>query len=459
MPLFKEKSWKEFKPLDLNLTLLIKYASDWSALLRKLSPLSSIIFILLNFRSFITDKRAIITAALFLPALAITPSSDILRFILSVFVLWIFLKKFDKPYTIYAPLVALIICLYTLFVFGGIFFPQNYLLSDHSFRYKFVFETHNALTVYGLFSFTYLLNYFLEAPKLKPVKWLNIFVFITILLWIIIFLMIKSRLYLTISFLMMVILAYKNFRQSRTFALLPVCYIIAFVGVSKVSQLVIRPGSQQAAIPGISTPAADSAGSVPADTNKTVALVNTHKQGRANAGTVTGTVSTSSQRVGEKENLDSIREQEALKLVDNKRVFSFSGTGREKMVALFFDLYKDLGWKQFIYQNHTKVYLERKSKLPNINIYASTLTENSYLIILLSTGYIGLIVFLYIFGVYCIYFIRQRTWLSLLFLCFLMAVWYYEETITYPFSMIAQLFALATIHRFERKNYESSHHH
>ena len=40
-----------------------------------------------------------------------------------------------------------------------------------------------------------------------------------------------------------------------------------------------------------------------------------------------------------------------------------------------------------------------------------------------------------------------------------MAVWYYEETITYPFSMIAQLFALATIHRFERKNYESSHHH
>src|SRR5215207_8846541 len=151
-----------FLPFDLNLTLLIKYVSDWGGLLKKLSPFASFFFLLYNVRSFITDKRALITAALFLPAFAITPSSDILRFILSIFVLWIFLKKFEDPYKRFSHWVALVICVYTIFIFAGVFFPENYIRMDYSYRYKFIFETHNALSIYALFSFTYLLNYLLQ---------------------------------------------------------------------------------------------------------------------------------------------------------------------------------------------------------------------------------------------------------------------------------------------------------
>jgi hypothetical protein len=265
---------------------------------------------------------------------------------------------------------------------------------------------------------------------------------------------------MAMSFLLISILAVRNLKTSRIFAFVPVWYVIAFLGVTRLSQFVIHPATPDHTI-AVSNASANNptppTNTLPsAEATKSAVKKNTTPATPVSKPTTQNPKPAATTADTSKINQDSIKRQEALKLVDNNRVFSLSGTGREKMWYTFVQLFRDSGWKKFIYQNNTRVYLERKSHLPYININASTLTENSYMLLLLSTGYLGLLVFLFVFFHYFRYFLKRQAWFTILYFLLLMAVWFYEESLGFPFSMVAQLFALMTVLRFEKKPDETS---
>jgi len=139
-----------------------------------------------------------------------------------------------------------------------------------------------------------------------------------------------------------------------------------------------------------------------------------------------------------------------------ERLISTNATGREKLTGAFWQLIKEKGWQNFIYQNNVAAYYEKKRTIPDIDMAASTLTENAYFITILNTGILGLTVLLVICAVFLLRFLKRKELFSLIYMLLIMGVWYFEETIMYPLSMIAQFFALATVNRLERNANESS---
>src|SRR6185369_15406165 len=108
----------------------------------------------------------VVTALLFVPALIITPSFEILRLIFSVCILWIFIRKFDEPYDKFSVFITAVVCLYSVIIFLGIFVPEFYLkMEGNTYRYKFILESHNALSVLVFISFLYLVNSLLYFDK------------------------------------------------------------------------------------------------------------------------------------------------------------------------------------------------------------------------------------------------------------------------------------------------------
>ncbi len=443
-----------FRPLDLNITILIKYISDWGTLLKKVSPFASIAFICLNLKSIITSKRAIVCILLLVPAFIITPGADSLRLILSSCVLWIFIDKFKSPYQTFSLIVAALIGLYSCVIFAGIFFPDFYLkMGGGALRYKFILESHNALSILVFMFFIYLCNTLLMLAEKKETGWKFVALFIPFLLLIITFLFIKSRLYIGLSLLLLIIIAIKNYQKSKLLAVAPVIYFTIFVLLSQFSiNLAERKTNQTPVVqtlPQEFNPVPENKDSLPivAPLPEVSPSKVTVKPIPVNPAPVDSAL----------KKKDGITQGDIV--LDNSRLLNLSTTGRWPMIQIFFDLYSELGWKKFIYQNNTAAYLEKKKVLPGIDLNASTLTENTYLVIFLNSGFLGFFTFLFIFGYYLLHFFKRKEYFSLGYFLFLMAVWFFEETIMFPFSMITHLFALATINRFERKTYESSNSH
>lgn len=427
MPDQSKKFFSRFTPIDINIPLIIKYISDWHILLKKISPLSSFVFIALNAKKLL-DPKVIVTALLFVPALIITPSFEILRLIFSVCILWIFIRKFDEPYDKFSAIVTAIVCLYSFIIFLGIFVPEFYLkMEGNTYRYKFILESHNALSVLVFISFLYLVNSLLYFDKKEQPVWIKVTIFISLILLTIVLLFIKSRLYIGLSWLFVAIVAFQNFKSSKLTAAIPLIYIAAFMGLAQFSQY-FAPGAS-----------GENSSQVATNTN----TPSSDKKVDTTAGGTSSAV-----RPSTSARTDSLEKK--YEIIDNKRILSFSSTGRWSMTRAFFEMFREMGWKQFIYQNNTDEYLRRKSQLPNINVNASTLTESTYLVILLYTGYLGLATYLFIFGYYIAYFLRRKEYFSLLYFLLMMGVWVFEETMMFPFSLITHLFALATINRFER---------
>jgi hypothetical protein len=380
------------KPLDLNLPVLLKIISDLHAVLKNLSPLASLAFILLNLKRLFVSWKPLITVALLVPALIIMPSFDIVRFMMSVCILWIYLDKLNNPDREYSVILGWIIVIYVLAMTIGIMNPSFYLIMDtNAMRYKFIMESHNALTITALICLVYLVNLFITKEESGSDRWLKWASYISILFVCIVFLFVKSRIYIGISFGFLLLIAIKKFRQSRALALAPVLYIVFFLCITI-------------------------AGSIPAE-----------------QGTEPG-----------------------LNIFDNNRVMSSSGTGRGKLVNAFLKTFREQGWQHFLYQNNVKAYYENKLAIPDINMSVSTLTESSYLVILLYAGFLGLLVFLFIFAHYLWRFYKRKEYLSLAFMLLLLGAWLLEETILFPLSLISHLFALATVNYLETKKYESS---
>ncbi len=229
MRILKVKQNPILKPLDLNLPLVLKIISDFHAVLKNLSPLASLTFILLNLPRLFVSWKPLLTVALLIPALIIMPSFDIVRFIMSVCILWIFFDKLNKPEREYSVILGWVIVIYVLAMALGIMNSSFYYIMDtNAMRYKFIMETHNGLTISALICLVYLMNVFLtqhEQGKHQLLKWAS---YIALLLVCIVFLFIKSRIYIGISFMFLLLIAIKKFRQSRALALAPVFYLVFF---------------------------------------------------------------------------------------------------------------------------------------------------------------------------------------------------------------------------------------
>lgn len=394
----KLKKWKDlsFSPLDLTLPIVLKLISDWHLLLKKLSPFASIVFILFNFKRLLVSLKPFITVALLIPALIIFPSFDIVRFMMSVCILWIFLEKLNDPQPDHSALLGWLVIFYVVAMTAGIADLSNYVIMDtKSMRYKFILESHNALTITAMICFVYLLNLFidLEANRKEALlKWAS---YIAILLVMVVFLFIKSRIYTLMSFLLILILAIKQFRTSRSLSIATLIYLVLFFVI---------------------TTAGDEARKLPLFYGN-------------DATATTGDWN----------------------YMGGERMLSTDGTGRMKLINSFIATFREQGWKNFLYQNNVDEYYKIKAAIPGINMEASTLTENSYLVLLLYTGFLGLSVFLFIFANYLWRFYKRREYLSLSFMLLLLATWFFEETVLFPFSMITHLFALATVNRLETK--------
>jgi hypothetical protein len=395
---FLKKKLSYFNPLDINLSIGLKYVSDWGMMLKKLSPLSSPLFIALNRNIILRSKKAIVTLLLFMPFLFLNPSMDTVRFLFSICIFWIFLEKFNTPYKYFSLAVTCLIALYAFIIFAGIFFPENYLvMGGGDLRYKFFLESHNALCIPVLISFIYLVNALVQDLEQRGPVWMRPVIFIAIILLCIVFLFIKSRLYLGISFLMILLVALQNIRKTKLLLAIPVIYGVLFLGLTLLKK------------------------------DLATERVIIHGQHRG-----------------------------AYRIMDNTRMWNLSATGRWGMVQAFGKTVAERPWHQFIYQNNTQPYLAYKSMLPNMDLSASTLTENAYMIVFLNTGAAGLCIFLYIFGFFAVHFLKRKEYLSLIYFLLLMGVWLFEETVLFPFSLFCQLLALATVNRFERKKQESS---
>jgi O-antigen ligase len=276
-------------------------------------------------------------------------------------------------------------------------------MGDKNLRYMFIMETHNGLTITVLICMVFLVNVFLSLEKSgkdRMVKWTC---YIAVLLCFIVFLFIKARIYIAISFMFILFIGIQKFRTSRPLALAPLIYAVFFLTITAIGHF---------------------------QTEKHKAWLLEHRS-------------------------NGNYEEEGWMYFDNTRVLSSSGTGRMKLIQTFLETFREKGWQQFIYQNNVKAYYDKKAAIPNIDMKVSTLTENSYLVLTLYTGFLGLLVFLFIFAHYLWRFFKRKEYLSLLFMLFLMAVWFFEETILFPFSLITHLFALATVNYLETKKYES----
>lgn len=382
----KEWRYPIISSVDITLTLFLKLISDFHAALKLLSPLASITFVILNVKRLFVSWKPIVTCALFIPALMISPSFELVRFILSACILWIFFDKMKDPEKDYPVYAGWLVVFYVVAMAAGILNPSYYYTMDtNSKRYMFILESHNALTVTTLICLVYLTNIYLSlenSGKHGLLKWSS---YISIFLTCLVLLFIKSRIYISISFVFILLLAVRKFRQSRPLALAPVIYLLLFAFIT------ISPGLMK----------------------------RYHIEG--------------------------------LEFADNQRVLSSSGTGRMALVNTFIDTYKEKGWQRFLFQNNVKTYYDKKAAIPGIDMRVSTLTESSYLILLLYTGFLGLLVFLLIFATYLWRFLKNKEYLSLTFMCLLLAAWLFEETVLFPFSMIVHLFALATLNRLETK--------
>lgn len=389
----KERLNPILAPLDITFTLILKLISDLHVLLKNFSALASISFVILNIKRLFVSWKPFITIALLIPALIISPSSDMVRFILSVCVLWIFFDKLKDPDKDYAAIVGWIVVVYVLAMTIGLMNPAFYVKMDtNAMRYKFITGSHNALTVTALICLVYLVNVFItleDQRKHQLLKWAT---YIAILLTFLVFILIKSRIYILITFFFILLIGIKKLRQSRPLALAPVFYILIFLCLTLTGSL-LSPMSK--------TMATD--------------------------------------------------DEKKLELINNKRLFSSDGTGRITLVKAFLETFQEKGWQQFVYQNNVNAYYTKKAAIPNIDLTVSTLTENSYLVLLLYTGFLGLFVFLFIFATYLWRFFKRRELLSFSFMLLLMAAWHFEETVLFPFSMVTHLFALATVNRLETK--------
>lgn len=387
MRILKVKLNPILKPLDLNLPLSLKIISHFHVVLKNLSPLASFTFILLNLKHLFVSFKPLITIALLIPALLIMPSFDIVRFMMSVCILWIYIDKLNNPDKEYSVLMGWIVVGYVIAMTAGIMNPSYYLIMDTgAMRYKFIMESHNALTVVALICMVYLINVFLtlnESNKHHMLKWAS---YVSILLVCIVFILIKSRIYLSISFVFLLLIAIKKFGQSWALAIAPVFYVVLFAIISIIG-------------------AYDSAGGTDAGKN----------------------------------------------YFKSDRVLNSSGTGRGKLINAFMETFQERGWQHFLYQNNVNEYYQKKAAIPGIDMSVSTLTESSYLVVLLYTGFLGLLVFLFIFAHYLWRFYKRREYYSLLFMLILLGAWLLEETILFPFSLITHLFALATVNFLETK--------
>lgn len=377
------------KPLDLTLPVILKLLSDFHHLLKKISPLGSVVFIFLNIRHLFISWKPFFCLALLVPAMLISPSSEILRFMMSICVLWIFFNKLDQPDKEFSPLVGWFVTGYVFAMAIGILIPTFYMSMDNgTLRYKFITESFNALTIIALISQVYLVNMILALEGNRKQQALKIAAYIALLLVFIVLLFIKSRLYLGISFFMVLLIAIQKIRSNLPLAIAPVLYLIFFISLTLISPQ-NNPGKNE--------------------------------------------------------------QSNEWKYADNQRVLSTDGTGRGKLFRAFWDTYRELGWKNFIYQNNVNAYLQKKAAIPGINLSGSALTESTYLVLLLYGGFLVLFSFLFIFAHYLWRFFRRREYYSLSFMLLLTGVWLFEESVFFPLNMITQFFALATINRLETK--------
>jgi len=395
------------KPADLNIAISVKVTSDWAAVLKKISPFASVLFILLNVQALLKRSPAI-TLLILAPLLAITHRVEVLRVIFAIALFWIFLEKLSSGIGKMHRWLAVLLALYAIVIFIGIFDPWFYLMmSDHSLRYKFILESHNALCILVFMIFIYLCETLLTTVREPAARWLKVLLVVAICALVLVFLFIKSRLYIGMSFCYLSIVTFKTWRQLRLLILLPAFYAGSFILLTVLSKQVAHR------------------------MNGTV-LRQLEKQMQAR---------------------DSV---DFTSMIMNQRLLNTSSTGRGKLIEAFGVTVKDFGWQKFIYANNVDNYMTVKRRIPNINIAASSMTENSYLTVILSAGFVGLILLLYMVGLYISRFIRRREPLSLAFFTLLLAVWFFEESVMFSFSLIAHLFALSSINRIEKEDHEGS---
>lgn len=409
------------KPADLNIAAFIKVISDWAMWLKKISPLASTLFILLNVQTLLKKRATIITLLILVPLLVMTRRADVLRVIFAIAMFWIFLEKFSSGIGKLDRRLAVFLSLYALVILVCIFVPSFYIY-DGSLRYKFILESHNALSILVFLIFIYVCETLLQTVSHPAPRLLKIFLVIAIYMIILIFLFIKSRIYIGISFFYLCIITFKRWRQLRVLLLMPVVYVCAFLALSLLTRHI--------------------AGYMDPD------IVSKVKQKVV-------APNPSSKNHTKDPNVPSESEIVAA-LVMNQRISSSSTTGRMNLVKAFSTTFRLLGWKKFIYSNSVEGYMEVKRHIPNINIAASSLTENTYLTTILTAGFVGLLLLLYMSGVYVGYFVRHRQLFSLAFFALLLAAWLFEESTMFAFSLMAQFFALSSINRIEKEDHESS---
>jgi hypothetical protein len=412
---------KLHKSADLNIAIVTKVISDWAAILKKMSPLASILFILLNVRTLLKKRSTIITLLILVPLLVVTRRAEVLRVIFSIALFWIFLEKFTAGIGTTDRRLAVFLSLYALVLFAGIFYPWFYLMMyDGSLRYKFILESHNALCILVFAIFIYLCETLLSTIRLPSSRGLKILLIVAICALTLVFLFIKSRLYIGMSGAYLSIITFKRWRKMPALLLLPSMYIGLFLLLSLLSQ--------QAAF------------------RMDPKVINELRRQMLSRDSTLA--SDSSYLAG---NADF-----AAAMMANRRLFSASGTGRDKLIKAVMVTIRHGGWQHFIYNNNVDHYLTVKRRVPNINIAASSLTENAYLTTILSAGFIGLILLLYMAGLYLAHFIRRKEIFSLAFFLLLLAAWFFEETTIFTFSLMAQLFALGSINRIEKEDHEGS---
>ena len=213
------------KPADLNLATIVKIISDWASFLKKISPFASTLFILLNLGTLLKKKASVITLLILVPLLIITRKPEVLRVIFSIALFWIFLEKFSSGIGKMDRRLAVFLCLYALVIFGCIFDPWLYLMMyDGSFRYRFILESHNALCILVFMIFIYLLETLLDTIPRPGRPWHRPLLVVSICALILVFLFIKSRLYIGMTFAFLCIVAFKRWRQMRILLLLPIVY-------------------------------------------------------------------------------------------------------------------------------------------------------------------------------------------------------------------------------------------
>ncbi|NML20614.1 hypothetical protein HHL16_07000 [Pseudoflavitalea sp. G-6-1-2] len=299
---------------------------------------------------------------------------------LSICILWIYLDKLNNPDKEFSLVAAGLIILYTIAMVAGILVPSFYVVMDTgAMRYKFITGSHNALTLTALAALVFLVNVFISLENNKKQNWLKWASYLAVLGLFLVFIFIRSRIYLGLSFMFILLIAIKKFKTSRPLAFAPVIYLIFITSIT---------------------------------------LLGSNKSN----------------------------------VLNNDRTLTMHTTGRDKLNEAVLHTYKESNWSNFLYQNNKEAYLKNKAAIPGINMSLSSLTESSYLILFLELGFLGLLVFLFIFAHYFLRFFKRKEFLSLFFMLFLMAVWLFEETVLFPFGLMTHLFTLATINRLEIRN-------